>query len=111
MVQETVMSVIDQAMHDGILIGEERGLKKGEEKGKLKTKIETILIFLKNFPDLKNSEISILCKSEEKFVVNVCKAFEQDKEKVIKTFARDTFKSIPHMTEKDLLPTVVRTLR
>lgn len=111
MVQETAMSVIDEAIRDGILIGEEKGeakgLKKGEEKGlekgKKLTKIETVLIFLKNFKTYKNLEIALLCKVEEKFVADIRKTFEQDKEIVVKRFARTAFDTVPNMKEKDFL--------
>lgn len=103
MVQETAMSVIDEAIRDGILIGEEKGEVRGEAKGKKLTKIETILIFLKNFKTYKNLEIALLCKVEEKFVADIRKTFEQDKEIVVKRFARTAFNTVPNMKEKDFL--------
>lgn len=111
MVQGEVVTVIDQAMLDGILIGKEEGREKGREEGReegkqlteLKNKIETVLIFLKNFPILENSAIASLCKVKEKFVAEVRKTFKQDNEALIKTYTRSTFKTISNMTEKDFV--------
>lgn len=107
MVQGEVVTVIDQAILDGILIGKEEGRQEGRQEGKqlteLKNKIETVLIFLKNFPSLENLAIANLCKVEEQFVAKVRETFQQNKEGIIKTFTRNHFKTISNMTEKDFL--------
>lgn len=97
MVQDTVMTALDEAEYNGVLIGQ----KKGEQITVLRSKIEMTLLLLKNFRPIKDVEVAILCKVEPTFVTKVRQVFEQNKETVIKQFTRETFKDIPHMVEKD----------
>ena len=106
MVQSTVLSCIDEAMLEGIEIGEEKGKKITE----IKKNVETVLMLLQTLPDIQDSNIALICKVKKTFVTKVRKTFQTDKESVIKRFVRTTYKKIPDITKADLLELEQTTL-
>ena len=95
MVQNTVLSCIDEAMLEGV--------EKGEKINEIKNSVETILMFSQTLPEIKDSKIALICKVRRPFVTKVRKIFLTDKEAVIKRFVRTTYKNIPSIREVDFL--------